>query len=248
MPIRWLWDHFGPNRYELEHFLVPGKAPFALICPGGGYEVVCSEHEGTAYAKALNRKGIHAFVLHYRVKDKARYPAPQDDVARAIREILDHADQWNVDLEGYSVWGSSAGGHLAASFGTKKWGYSHYGLPKPTALVLCYPVISMGEHSHLGSREYLLGTDPTPELRKEFSIEHQVTSEYPPTFVWNSAKDELVPPENGQMLATALKHADVYHSYLQFPNGKHGIGLAKGTIYEPWFDEALAFWQKARQG
>lgn len=113
------WDFWRPNRRGLKKYLLrDGKThPFAVICPGGGYSMVCNFLEGEPYAKKLNAMGYHAIVVYYRVKQKARFPAPQEDLAWAIREILDHAETWNLDTENYSVWGSSAGGHLAASFG-----------------------------------------------------------------------------------------------------------------------------------
>lgn len=79
----------------------------AVICPGGGYSLVCSFMEGLPYAKKLNEMGYSAFVVHYRVKKKAKFPAPQDDLARAIKDILGRAGALNLDTEGYSVWGSS---------------------------------------------------------------------------------------------------------------------------------------------
>lgn len=129
------------------------STPFAVICPGGGYGVVCSFIEGVPYAKKLNEMGCSAFVVHYRIKAKAKFPAPQDDLDRAVEDILGRAEELNLDMQGYSVWGSSAGGHLAASFGTETMGYPKYNLPKPGALILTYPVITMGEKTHLESRE-----------------------------------------------------------------------------------------------
>ena len=86
-------DFWRPNQYGLKRYLIEdGKQhPFALICPGGGYGMVCSFVEGLPYARELNKRGYHAFVLYYRVKKKARYPAPQEDLERAIREVLAHA-------------------------------------------------------------------------------------------------------------------------------------------------------------
>ncbi len=78
-------DYRHKNDYEVVPFLVNDglKHPFALICPGGGYTMVCSFIEGIPYAKRLNQKGYSAFILYYHVREKAKYPAPQQDVARA---------------------------------------------------------------------------------------------------------------------------------------------------------------------
>lgn len=99
------WTYPG---YELKYF--PAKVdkghPFALICPGGGYSCVMSSVEGAPVAKALNALGIPAFVLRYRTGKTGRCPVPMDDLARAVREILDgNGPRWQVETKGYSVWG-----------------------------------------------------------------------------------------------------------------------------------------------
>ena len=138
--IREYFDTNRKNVYEIKPYLLKdGKShPVAIVCPGGGYRRVCSFVEGHPYAKKLNAMGCHAVVVYYRVNVLARYPAPQDDLARAVRVVHAHAEEWNLDMNGYSVWGSSAGGHLAASFGTENMGYVHYDLPKPGALILTF--------------------------------------------------------------------------------------------------------------
>ena len=160
-----LKDIYRPNRYALDDRFVlrDGQThPFAVICPGGGYSIVCSFIEGTPIARRLNERGISAFIVYYRVRGKARFPQPQDDLARAVEEILSRAEEYRVEKESYSVWGSSAGGHLAASFGTESMGWAKYGLPKPGAIVLSYPVISMvGELPHRETHDNLLGRHAT---------------------------------------------------------------------------------------
>ena len=241
-------DATRPNCYELKFYPAPGgkKAPFALIAPGGGYGIVCSFVEGEPFARELNRRGYSAFVLYYRVRKKARYPKPQEDMARALKEILDNAEKYNVEPTGFSVWGSSAGGHLAASFGTERHGYAHYQLPKPAALVLVYPVVTMGAHTHAGSRDNLLGKDASPEAIDALSIEKQVTAAYPCAYIWNTEDDELVPAINGESLAAALQEAGIPCQYHRYPHGPHGLGLALGTDCQSWFDEAVAFWEAQR--
>lgn len=243
-------DFWRPNRYELKEYVIRDgkKHPFALICPGGGYGMVCSFVEGRPYAEALNELGYSAFVVYYGVKKKARYPAPQQDVARALRDILSRADELNLDTRGYSLWGSSAGGHLAASFGTQNMGYAVYDLPRPGALILTYPVITMGDLTHAGSRDNLLGSAPTQEQIRFASVEQQVTSDYPPTFVWCGTADKTVAPDNSQMLAQALEVNGVPYQIRRYPGVDHGVGLGKGLACEPWFQEAVAFWEQQRKG
>lgn len=242
-------DYRHKNDYELVPFVINDglKHPCALICPGGGYTMVCSFIEGIPYAEQLNKKGYSAFILYYHVREKAGYPAPQQDVARALGEIFSRADEWNIDTECYSVWGSSAGGHLAASFGTDEMGYKNYGLPKPGALILSYPVVAMGKLTHKGSRDCLLGKNPDPALIRRTSVEEQITPDYPPVFFWCGDADRTVPPDNSRMLDRALTEAGVEHEFIEYPGVDHGVGLGKGLACEEWFDRALSFWENIRK-
>ncbi|MBR2806963.1 MAG: alpha/beta hydrolase [Oscillospiraceae bacterium] len=236
-------DFWRPNRYKLEKYLVnDGKEhPFALICPGGGYSMVCSFVEGQPYAKELNRRGYHAFVLFYRVKGKARMPAPQEDVARAVKEMFDHSAEWKADTRCWSLWGSSAGGHLAASFSAEVAEEL-----RPGALILTYPVITMGGATHSGSRDLLLGKDPTPDQIDRMSVEKHVTAQYPPTFIWYGTEDKTVPPENSREMARSLKAAGVPYCLEEYPGIGHAVGLGKGSTCEPWFGHAVSFWEEQR--
>lgn len=240
------FDFWRGRDYGLKEYVIRDgkKHPFALICPGGAYEMICSFTEGLPYVKRLNKLGYSAFVLYYRCQKKARFPAPQDDIARALRDILGRAVELDLDTEGYSVWGSSAGGHVAASFGTERMGWARYGLPKPGALVLTYPVVTMGELTHAGSRKNLLGEDPAKEQIALTSVENQVTSAYPPTFLWCGDADKTVDPENSRMLARALERCGVPYEFAEYPGVDHGVGLGKGLACEGWFDRAVAFWAR----
>ena len=236
-------DFWRPNRYFLEKHLVnDGKEhPFALICPGGGYGMVCSFVEGLPYARELNRMGYHAFILFYRVKNKARFPAPQEDVARAVDEIFDHAEEWKVDLHCWSLWGSSAGGHLAASYSAEAEGDM-----RPGAVILTYPVITMSSLTHGGSRNMLLGKDPSEEMIRRMSVEKHITAEYPSTFIWYGTADKTVPPENSREMAKALEAAGVPYRLEEYQGIGHGVGLGRGSVCEPWFTHAVKFWEEQR--
>ena len=243
------YDFWRGRDYGLKEYVLRDgeKHPFALICPGGGYEMVCSFVEGVPYAKKLNELGYSAFVLYYRCGKKAAFPAPQDDLAKALQDILSRAEELNLDTEGYSVWGSSAGGHVAASFGTESMGYAHYKLPKPGALVLTYPVVTMGDLTHAGSRKNLLGESPNQQQVDLTSVEKQVTPNYPPTFLWCGDADKVVPPENSRMLDQALAANGVPHQFIEYPGVDHGVGLGKGLACETWFNHAVAFWRGQRK-
>lgn len=244
------YDYWRGRDYGLKEYVIrDGKRhPFALICPGGGYEMVCSFIEGAPYAKKLNKLGYSAFVLYYRCGEKAAFPAPQDDLAKALRNILSRADELSLETENYSLWGSSAGGHLAAAFGTEKIGYSKYNLPKPGAIILSYPVITMGKLTHEGSRKNLLGEAATEEMVQLTSIENQVTGDYPPTFLWCGDADRTVDPENSRAMARALTANGVPHQFIEYPGVDHGVGLGTGLPCEPWFRNAVSFWERLRTG
>ena len=238
-------DLWRPNRYEVKRYLVRDgrEHPFAVICPGGGYYMCCSFIEGAPYAKELNRLGYHAFVVYYRTKAQARYPAPQEDLARAIREILAQAEQLKLDPRGYSLWGSSAGGHLAASLMLER---ERFDVPSPGALILSYPVVTMGVGTHMGSRDNQLGKEPAPQEVERLCVERQITPDYPPTYLWCGTADRTVDPKNSHMMADALQRQGVPCRFDTFAGVDHGVGLGKGLACEPWFRRAVAFWEAQR--
>lgn len=246
--IRSWFDTRRKNDFGYKPYLLKdGKThPVAIITPGGGYRRVASYIEGHPYAKKLNAMGYHAIVVFYHVKDLARYPAPQDDLARAVREIYAHADQWKLDMRGYSVWGASAGGHLTASFGTRNMGYAKYGLPRPGALILCYPVVTMGDKAHEGSRNNLLGPAPTEEMVQFTSVQNQITADYPPTFLWWGDEDTCVAPDNSRMLKAAMEEQGVPCVCTEYKGVGHGVGIGKGLNCEGWFEKAVQFWEEHR--
>ena len=249
MKFRELTDTYRKNEYKLQPYRIrDGKMhPVAVICPGGGYRRVCSFIEGHPYARKLNKLGYHAFVVYYRVRNLAAYPNPQEDLARAVKELHDHAAEWNLDMTGYSVWGSSAGGHLAASFGTDAMGYSRYGLPKPGALVLVYPVVTMAGRTHEGSRNYLIGPHPAREYVDVTSVENQITANYPPVFLWWGDQDGTVDPVNSRMLKNALEENSIPCVCREYQGVGHGVGIGKGLPCEGWFEDAVSFWEKCRR-
>lgn len=250
VPEQHLYDTQRPVGYMIDDRFVirDGKThPVAIICPGGGYSVVCSFVEGVPFAEKCNERGISALIVYYRVADQATYPAPQDDLAAAVRYALAHAEELNLDMTNYSVWGSSAGGHLAASFGTDNMGYVKYELPKPGAMILIYPVILMDKTlTHLGTHDNLIGSDASPEAEAMASVEQHVGPWYPPTYIWCGDADATVPPENTRQMAQALETAGIPYQCEIFPGIDHGVGLATGMCAEGWIDRAIDFWLDAR--
>ena len=247
MDLKTRIDHFkdimASDKYELTPFLVDSEKPrpFALILPGGGYTIVMSSVEGIPYAKKINELGYNAFVLRYGIKKRARYPIPLDDVAKALRFIQENAEKFNVLKDNYALWGSSAGGHLAAMFATKKLGYEHYLLPKPSCLILCYPVVSAMMATHIPSIDMIIGLNWTPQKKEMVSVECNMDNDFPPTFIWNTMEDNVVPPVNSIILAEKCKLLDIPCEYHQFPHGHHGKGLKENS---EWFEFAMNFWQR----
>jgi acetyl esterase/lipase len=226
-----------------------------VVCPGGAYGGL-APHEGRDYALWLNRQGISAFVLKYRLGTYGyRHPAMLQDAARAIRTVRARSGDWDLDPDRIGIMGSSAGGHLASTLLTHfEDGVRDSPDPiervssRPDLGILCYPVITMGVDSHTGSRNNLLGRDPDPELIALLSNERQVTDRTPPCFIWHTWEDKGVKVVNSLEFAAALNRAGVPFDLHVFEQGRHGIGLADSPPFDnahPWA-ENLHFWLKAR--
>ncbi|WP_066631511.1 alpha/beta hydrolase [Labilibacter marinus] len=222
-----------------------------LICPGGGYGGVAYDWEGTDVGKYLNSKGISAFVLKYRMPQAESvvisHKAPLQDAQRAIRYIRHNAKKFNLDKNKIGVMGFSAGGHLASSLGTH-FTEAYYEakddidteIIRPDFMMLFYPVISMKKGvTHNGSRNNLLGKNPSEDLVSEFSNELQVTEQTPPTFILHSGDDKAVPVENSIRMYQALLKNNVKATMHIYPTGGHGYGLGKSREAAPdWADLA----------
>ncbi len=232
-------------------------APVAavVICPGGGYGVL-APHEGHDYALWLNRFGVAAFVLKYRLGSHGyRHPRMLEDAARAMRLVRAEAVRWNVDQKRTGIIGSSAGGHLASTLLTHfDAGKADAADPierqssRPALGILCYAVISMGPLTHEGSKQNLLGENPSAELVQSLSNELQVTPQTPPCFLWHTGEDAGVKVENSLEFAAALRRNGVPFDLHIYQKGAHGIGLADTPPFvhaHPWARD-LIFWLKAQ--
>src|SRR5690606_24661534 len=211
------------------------KRAAVLIIPGGGYARLAYEISGYQLAKWFNTMGMHAFVLEHRMPQSpdviTPHLAPLQDAQRAIRIIKQNAASWDIDIDKIGVMGSSAGAHLAATLSTWNQDVSAVGDAldnhdfKPAFQILISPVIDMGEFAHKGSRENLLGKQPTNELLKQFSLQHQVDAETPPAFIVHAFDDPAVPVKNSLLYADSLVTKGVSTSLHIFPQGKHAIAL-----------------------
>lgn len=243
---------FSKNTYRIvdDYVLRDGRIhPVAFLVPGGGYYMVSSFIEGVPIAKKLNELGISAIIVYYRTKKKAKYPAPIEDLARAIQDVFARADEYRIDTTNYSIWGASAGAHLTGAFGTKNMGYSNYGLPKPGALVLSYPVISMTkELTHKQSHDFFIGPDASADQEAFTSVEQHIDRDYPATFIWCSDDDNTVNPDNTRRMIEALRSAGVPFESTIYHGVMHGAGPATATAAEGWINKAVIFWKTACKG
>ena len=221
--------------------------PMIVICPGGGYEHV-SPREGEAIALQFMTTGAHAAVLRYDVSGQgAEFPQHLLELAASVAYVRKHAAEYCIDPDKILVAGFSAGGHLAASLGCfwkEAWleelmkqevgaTMKDY---QPNGEILAYPVITSGEFAHRGSFVKIMGSEAeqgyaplglsATELEEKLSLEKQVTSDFPPTFMWHTFEDGAVPLENSLFFAEALRKAGVNFEYHVFPHGGHGYALA----------------------
>ncbi len=213
-----------------------GNGTAVVICPGGGYAILATDHEGTQVARWFQSKGVTSLVLRYRLGKRYKHPAPLEDVQRAIRYARANASTLKISPDRVGVMGFSAGGHLASTLATHfDRGRKDSQDPidrescRPDFAILGYPVVSLtADFSHKGSGGNLLGENPSPELLKNLSNETQVTAETPPTFMFHTAEDTGVPPENSVAFFLALRKAKVPAELHIFQQGPHGVGLAPG--------------------
>ncbi|HEY8933910.1 MAG TPA: alpha/beta hydrolase [Cyclobacteriaceae bacterium] len=243
------------SRPTLSVFLPPpniANGTAVVICPGGGYGVVAFQHEGEAVAKELNKVGIAAFVLKYRIpNDKImtdKKIGPLQDAQQAIKVVRERAREWKINPDRVGIAGFSAGGHLASTAGT------HFDKPvienkdninlRPDFMILIYPVISFTDSlAHLGSRENLIGKNPSQELINYYSNELQVTSKTPTTFLVHAGDDDAVKVENSLRFYEVLKKNNVKAELFIFPAGSHGFGLINPTTKDHWMDRCIDWMQ-----
>lgn len=209
-----------------------------LMCPGGGYARLAMNHEGHDMAAWFNAQGITYAVLKYRMPN-GHHDVPLSDAEQAIRLIREHAAEWSVNPQRVGIMGASAGGHLAASLATL---YSS-DQTRPDFQILFYPVISMQEGiTHGGSRQNLIGENPTRELEQRYSLEKQVSPRTPQAFIMLSSDDKTVPPVNGIGYFLALRDHKVPATLHAYPAGGHGWGFRDSFTYKRQWTEELEKW------
>jgi len=188
-----------------------------VVFPGGGYQILAIDLEGTEVCDWLNSIGVNCILLKYRVPNSGPYPkSPQalQDAQRALGLVREHASAWHIDPNRIGVLGFSAGGHLAAALSThyEKRMYSAVDDAdrlscRPDFAIIIYPgYLSLAEKNF----------EPNPDIH--------VTAQTPPTILVQ-AEDDPVHVENSIVYFMALKHAGVPAEMHIYAQGGHGYGL-----------------------
>lgn len=225
-----------------------------VICPGGGYWMVAYDLEGTDIARFFNSIGVAAIVLKYRMPTNGNceitYKVPLADAQRAMRLVRKNSSKWNINPEKIGVMGFSAGGHLASTLGT----HFDYGDKaatdsvemqscRPDFMILMYPVISFVDScKHEGTKNALLGKNPTQELLNYYSNELQVKEDTPPTFIVHAEDDTTVPVESSLLMYKALRAKKIPTELHILPEGKHGFGLAINNGHVASWTNSMRLW------
>jgi acetyl esterase/lipase len=225
-----------------------------IICPGGGYGVLAFDHEGFAIARWLNENGIAGIILKYRLpsdlimKDKS--VGPLQDAQEAIRIIRRNREHWRINPQKIGVIGFSAGGHLASTISThyaeKVYDVSDTTSARPDFSLLIYPVITFdASFTHMGSRNNLIGKNPSPDAISHFSNELQINAKTPPAFIVHSSDDKTVPVKNSLVYYEGLVKYNIPAEMHIFQKGGHGYGLSVDKGTQSSWPELCIKWLKA---
>jgi acetyl esterase/lipase len=204
----WLPDHPGKN------------IPAVVVCPGGGYRILAYDLEGTEIAAWLNKIGLAAFVLQYRIPDKKE--GALQDIQRAIRVVKENAKKWNIDPEKTGVIGFSAGGSLSARVSTL-FNKKTYSPVDESDSLSCRPSFTMLIYP--GSLDKGPNRSLTPELK--------MSNDVPPMYIFQTADDEHA--NSSLVMAGALRDNKIPVELHLLSTGDHGYGLRPGnTAAETW--------------
>ncbi|HKJ78991.1 MAG TPA: alpha/beta hydrolase [Prolixibacteraceae bacterium] len=225
-----------------------------VICPGGGYRIEAMDHEGYDIASWLKSKGIAGIVLKYRLP-YGHHEIPSGDARQTMRIVRNRAKEWGIDPEKIGIAGSSAGGHLASTVGTRfdlgdknaADGIDRMS-SRPNFMLLLYPVITFREEfGHMGSRKNLIGEGNKWEMVHNYSNELHVSPETPPTFLILADDDKAVPPRNSIEFYLALKENNIPAEMHIFQEGGHGFGIRKTGLPVDQWPELFHQWLKAQK-
>jgi len=204
-----------PAKKDTGLFFFRGKkgAKTAIVNAGGGFVYVGAMQDSFPHALALSKKGYNAFALIYR-------PGAQtacEDLARAIAFLHKNAAQLGIDMEGYSLWGGSAGARMAAllgNTGTAPYGEGSY--PRPAAVIM------------------------------EYTGLFEVTGQEPPTYACVGTGDGIASYRTMEDRIRRIKANGTPAQIEVFPGLAHGFGIGEDSIAEGWLDRAVLFWEMYR--
>ena len=228
-------DSYIPSAFEnAGEALATKKYPCMVVCPGGGYGMT-SDREAECIALQFVAEGYRAVVVRYSVAPNT-FPQHLREVAGAMELVSKNADAWNIDVARIAIIGFSAGAHLVAQYSNR------YDCPevrevfpesKPVqASILSYPVITDDpQYKHGGSIKNYLGYEPTERNEKGCANECVVSEKTPPTFIWHTAEDQVVPVQNSLLYAKALSDYKVPFELHIYPYGEHGLATVDGVVY-----------------
>ena len=208
--------------------------PCMLVCPGGGYNMT-SDREAGPIAMQFVAEGYRVVVIRYSCAPHV-FPQQLREVAGAMELVYQHADEWHIDVSRIAIIGFSAGGHLAAQYSNR------YDCPevrevfpesKPVqASILSYPVITdEPQYKQIDSIHNYIGHAPTVRNEKGCSCECFVSEQTPPTFIWHTAADQVVPVQNSLLYAKALSDHKVPFEMHIYPFGEHGLSTVDDVVY-----------------
>lgn len=259
----WLWRNVkGMEKQPSVMFMhkpktdAPQTHTAVIVCPGGSYHHLGLKGEGNTTANWFAENGVTAFVLKYRTAESFyHHPSMLQDIQRAIQLVRENADEWDIDPDKVGIIGFSAGGHLVTMAGEfwqthneiEKLGIQTNVSLRPDFVIPVYPVVTMQDDiAHRWSRNSLLGKgrkNQTQERKDEFSMELNVPSDMPPTYVVVCDDDPIVIPENSLRLYDALNAANIPCRLARYPWGGHGFGMKDNTFMKEFhWNESLKEW------
>ena len=223
--ITYLHDRYEQDWEDVGEWLPP-KRPALILLPGGGYSY-CSDREGEPVAYPFLCAGYNVFVLIYRTGDKSVWPAPLEDVAKAVWTVRQHADEWNIDPCKIAVGGFSAGGNLTSILGTQwhRGVEERLGIPRggsrPDAMLLAYAPVEMEQRPSSNTQLGALLKDRPEELSSVRYVDNQT----PPAFIWHTVNDEKVPVKNALLFAAKCLEFQIPFELHIFEHSPHGLSL-----------------------
>lgn len=242
-----------PTRDTAMLYYFPPKeagGKYALVVDGNAVISTSELCEGLSTAWELQQKGYAVFVLRYRSGEQAGDNAPLEDLTRAVAYITDHAQELGVRPEDYALISYSSGGQIAGLFATEKYGCAQYGLPKPGAVFMAYPVLDLS----LVAPVYHIVMDPMEFGWRYYwsNVADDVTDDYPPVYLWYGLDDRVLKTlgmkKQAPVMAQALAEHRVPYIYHVYQHAPHAHGISLGTDAEGWLDEAVGFWEEQTAG